>query len=685
MTEEFSAASVTGLVEDPNLPADTRDQLFALTVDRLGTGATLITDAPFQGAMEEGFQALTGGPATPEVKGSIGKLIQEVNTKNPELLRIPGLENFITKGFLGLARKMKWGVLEVNERGNGAIRDFMRQDTLKNLLTQFEITPNQINIRRCFNRVNNVVAGKEDPQQKRAAVRLAQVKAAAQERANRVRAGQKGAPTRRVYSLEALSEPDAQEVEARESSENQKQDELRKIQMANLLENLMAYVHQGKISAEDAQRLAKLHKVDAAVQSGKVTEEKASKVRNSIMEGHPRDALDKKVKEAVDYVVLYTQFFAGLQRIDPKYDDGLRFLVEYKDLINDDKADREAFSPAVKALIEDIDCLHHLIEVMDRQDAEVRMIAAGLPPYSNVMRRGQDRIDAMVVEKQFVDDLRNLTEDDLAERLNDPDKKVQLHTAASMMCMNSLINRMIKATPFRKEMRILKINLIVEEFFRGTDDVEEARRQAEDFLKNRLKSLYPDLSLEESADINNLGAEIIQAAEEKVTAEKAEAKKAKETTTTGDVGDAKPGELSDDELKKGIMIGRVSRRVAGGQRIFRQKVMPDPDEEGKFVLVQKDPDSGEMIPVIRRGHKAHVSHIAMNWRGKALTSLAAIVSLIGSTTTTTGLRIRSEIDKRPYPQGVSVSDAKMDQVHLELHEFHDDWNYTIHPAQAPRV
>ena len=79
------------------------------------------------------------------------------------------------------------------------------------------------------------------------------------------------------------------------------------------------------------------------------------------------------------------------------------------------------------------------------------------------------------------------------------------------------------------------------------------------------------------------------------------------------------------------------------------------------------------------------SHIAMNWRGKALTSLAAIVSLIGSTTTTTGLRIRSEIDKRPYPQGVSVSDAKMDQVHLELHEFHDDWNYTIHPAQAPRV
>ena len=76
------------------------------------------------------------------------------------------------------------------------------------------------------------------------------------------------------------------------------------------------------------------------------------------------------------------------------------------------------------------------------------------------------------------------------------------------------------------------------------------------------------------------------------------------------------------------------------------------------------------------------SHIAMNWRGKALTSLAAIVSLIGSTTTTTGLRVRSEIDKRSYPKGVTVSDAQMQQLHLEPHEFHADWNYTIRPRNA---
>ena len=76
------------------------------------------------------------------------------------------------------------------------------------------------------------------------------------------------------------------------------------------------------------------------------------------------------------------------------------------------------------------------------------------------------------------------------------------------------------------------------------------------------------------------------------------------------------------------------------------------------------------------------SYIAMNWRGKALTSLATIVSLIGTTTTTSGLRVRSEIDKRSYPKGVTITDEQMQQLHLKRHEFHGDWNYTIHPRKA---
>jgi hypothetical protein len=78
------------------------------------------------------------------------------------------------------------------------------------------------------------------------------------------------------------------------------------------------------------------------------------------------------------------------------------------------------------------------------------------------------------------------------------------------------------------------------------------------------------------------------------------------------------------------------------------------------------------------------SHIAMNWRGTPLVSLAAIVSLIASTRSRSGLRVRSEIDRKPYPDGVTITDAQMATVRLERHDFHGDWNYTIHPASPRR-
>ena len=55
-------------------------------------------------------------------------------------------------------------------------------------------------------------------------------------------------------------------------------------------------------------------------------------------------------------------------------------------------------------------------------------------------------------------------------------------------------------------------------------------------------------------------------------------------------------------------------------------------------------------------------YIGMNWRGKPLTSLAVIVSLIGTTTPAAGLRVRSEIDHGPYPKGTVVTDEQMAQV-----------------------
>ncbi|MBI2536659.1 MAG: ISAzo13 family transposase, partial [Gemmatimonadetes bacterium] len=73
------------------------------------------------------------------------------------------------------------------------------------------------------------------------------------------------------------------------------------------------------------------------------------------------------------------------------------------------------------------------------------------------------------------------------------------------------------------------------------------------------------------------------------------------------------------------------------------------------------------------------SHIAMNWRGQPLVSLAVIVSLIAETRTITGLRVRSEIDHGRYPAGLGVTDEQMARTAVRPHRFHGDWNYTIRP------
>jgi hypothetical protein len=73
------------------------------------------------------------------------------------------------------------------------------------------------------------------------------------------------------------------------------------------------------------------------------------------------------------------------------------------------------------------------------------------------------------------------------------------------------------------------------------------------------------------------------------------------------------------------------------------------------------------------------SFITQNWRARPLLSYQTIVQLIAATTTDAGLKVQCEIDPNTYPAGVKVTDAEMDAINIERHEFHGDWNYTIRP------
>ena len=74
-------------------------------------------------------------------------------------------------------------------------------------------------------------------------------------------------------------------------------------------------------------------------------------------------------------------------------------------------------------------------------------------------------------------------------------------------------------------------------------------------------------------------------------------------------------------------------------------------------------------------------HITQNWRGQPLESRAAVIELIGRTTTKTGLKIECALDERTYAKGIRIKKAEMKLLDIEGDAFHPEWNYAIKPRQ----
>ena len=75
------------------------------------------------------------------------------------------------------------------------------------------------------------------------------------------------------------------------------------------------------------------------------------------------------------------------------------------------------------------------------------------------------------------------------------------------------------------------------------------------------------------------------------------------------------------------------------------------------------------------------SFITQNWRGKPLVSQQAIVNLIASTTTKTGLTVGAALDRNVYETGIKVSDEQMAKLNIKPADFHGEWNYSIAPRR----
>ena len=162
---------------------------------------------------------------------------------------------------------------------------------------------------------------------------------------------------------------------------------------------------------------------------------------------------------------------------------------------------------------------------------------------------------------------------DISDRLSSDETDVRVRPAADMRCMISMVDHVTKRTFFRKEIRILRISQQIEEIYRNTADLKEARHQAENFLSRRLRRLFPDMSTEEDGDIKQRSAGIIDTIEQKIleerqaaVAEKRQQDEEKAASKSGGSGGGDDMELTEDEIQKGVQIGRVAMRVAVPRR-----------------------------------------------------------------------------------------------------------------------
>ena len=72
-------------------------------------------------------------------------------------------------------------------------------------------------------------------------------------------------------------------------------------------------------------------------------------------------------------------------------------------------------------------------------------------------------------------------------------------------------------------------------------------------------------------------------------------------------------------------------------------------------------------------------YISKNWQGQPLIDIETIVSLIGSTTTTKGLKVICQVDSNTYEVGRKITDEEKNQINIEFLEPNEQWNYIIRP------
>ncbi len=113
-------------------------------------------------------------------------------------------------------------------------------------------------------------------------------------------------------------------------------------------------------------------------------------------------------------------------------------------------------------------------------------------------------------------------------------------------------------------------------------------------------------------------------------------------------------------------------------RLWKLELQKFADETGLTIKVRHYPPGTSKWNKIE--HRLFC-HITQNWRARPLTDRVAVVELIASTTTKTGLKVESALDTRTYPKGIKVTNAQMKSLDVRGDKFHPEWNYAVIPRK----
>lgn len=493
------------------LPSKLRLALWKRVDQRLHRGDVLIADEQFLELMQEEFKRLVGIEASPKIRAAMLTMIQRVNAEHPNKYLVFGIKNMMMSYTRTLLDRLGDDSEDALKEGIERIKNMVRERRTVLFLESIGIDLGDKGLPRSIERIiEQVVNSKQldvpldeliaKEREKRPTKKRAAKKAAAP-LAAKVQPKGDGEGAEELSPLQKVRAAD-EENRQHEQLMVEREQQIMSEETTRARSYIMAYKQQGILDEEDVQTLEELHSVDDALSAGKIDQQEAEHRRSKV---EHRQAVNEKLQQAILFGVHHIHIFEGLRRLPAERDGVLRLLIQHKEIV---MADQESdLKPILDGLEHDETLLENAIQMVKRQDHEVRMLLANLTPYRHAISVG--KVTFWRIRESFVDDLRSLNSEELSRQLNSADEIQRTRTASSMSCLVELIRQLVKETPLHMHVLRLHIRKTVARLYKSVPQASTGRQKVKSFLTQRVPRLFPDLNSQELDRINKEGDEVM--------------------------------------------------------------------------------------------------------------------------------------------------------------------------------